>query len=232
MSLENNIITYNFNKETLHLLQEEGYSENELIATMETVGFSIQLTLFLLSVSPVFYNSIMVRLKLYAKQHKDVNYVKTALKNFEETFVLIDHLFFIGKETVMVEKHVEEPVETHVKENVMVEKYVVEPVETHVKENFVELLEEVVENKYDNTDTDTDSDVDTTPLETFYDKYIVKEEGAKLSSKTTYDFFVDWYTENHNGEMPDKKEFKKYLSEKLGKSNKNSWNNYTLNATH
>lgn len=196
MTFENNLTTYNFNKETVSLLVKDGLSEKQVIETMETVGFSKELTSFLLSTSPTFYNSIMIRLKLYAKQNRDVSFIKNALNKFTSSYCLVDHLF--------VENSVEE------------------------EQDAVSLLDENV--LADDNQSASDTEEENNPLQMFYDKYIVKETGGKLSSKESYEFFVNWFNENHSDETPDKKVFKKYLSDKLGKSSKNSWKNYSLNT--
>ena len=47
--------------------------------------------------------------------------------------------------------------------------------------------------------------------------HITEKAGSKLSVKESYDVFVNWYTQKYEEEEPDRKEFKKYLTEKLGK---------------
>ena len=204
MLFETNLTTYNFNRDTLNLLLQDGSSNNEIIEIMKTVGFSTELTTYLLNVPLTFYNSVIIRLKLYAKQKRDITYIKKALNKFTDTYFLIEHLFN-HKDTV------EDTVEDTVVED---------------NKSAISLLnEEVIDNN-----SDSDEDLED-PLETFYQKFIIKENGANLSYKESYGVFMDWFNENHNDETPGKKKFKKYLSDKLGKSNKNQWKNYSLNVT-
>ena len=201
MLFENNLNTYNFNKDTMNLLVEDGLSKDEIIETMKTVGFSTELTEYLLSVQSTFYNSVMIRLKLYAKQNRDVKYIKNALNKFTETYSLVEHLF--NDDNLVTDKNTTVSVE---------------------EEDTVSLLDENIINE--------NSEEEEDPLQSFYDKFIVKDEGANLSYKESYAFFVNWFNENHDeeDETPGKKQFKKYLSDKLGKSNKNLWKDYSLNV--
>tara|TARA_B110000977_G_C11074305_1_gene490597 strand:- start:2230 stop:2853 length:624 start_codon:yes stop_codon:yes gene_type:complete len=206
MPFETNLTTYNFNRDTLDLLLQDGLQNNEIIDIMKTVGFSTELTTYLLNVPLTFYNSVVIRLKLYAKQQRDITYIKKALNKFTDTYFLVEHLFN-HKST---EKNM-----------------VVEDVQNNQNNESVASLlnEDVVENNSDSDDELED------PLETFYQKFIIKDDGANLSYKESYGVFIDWFNENHNDETPGKKKFKKYLSDKLGKSNKNQWLNYSLNVT-
>ena len=184
----------------MNLLVEDGLSKDEIIETMKTVGFSTELTEYLLSVQSTFYNSVMIRLKLYAKQNRDVKYIKNALNKFTETYSLVEHLF--NDDNLVTDKNTTVSVE---------------------EEDTVSLLDENIINE--------NSEEEEDPLQSFYDKFIVKDEGANLSYES-YAFFVNWFNENHDeeDETPGKKQFKKYLSDKLGKSNKNLWKDYSLNV--
>ena len=68
MTFDLNLKTFNFNKETLSLLVEDELDRESILNTMEEVGFSRDLTCFLLDTKQTFYNSILIRIKLYAKK--------------------------------------------------------------------------------------------------------------------------------------------------------------------
>ena len=194
MTFDTNLKTFNFNKETLSLLTEDGLERNEILDTMEEVGFSKDLTTFLLDTKPTFFNSIIIRLKLYAKKNTKVNVVHEAFSQFPKTLSLVNHLY----ETDQVEE----------------------------KCTDIQMLEEDIVD----VDSATEDDNEEVPLDLFINTHITEKQGSKLSVKETYDVFVQWYNEKYQEEEPDRKEFKKYLTEKLGKGSKSSWKNYALVA--
>lgn len=49
-----------------------------------------------------------------------------------------------------------------------------------------------------------------------------------VKSSEFYNSFTNWWTNLYDKEVPDKKELKSYLNEKLGKSSKNTWNKVCL----
>tara|TARA_B110000902_G_C14159517_1_gene532690 strand:- start:93 stop:719 length:627 start_codon:yes stop_codon:yes gene_type:complete len=208
MTFEKNIKTFNFNKDTMKMLVSDDNKQLEIVSMMNNVGFSEELTNFLLTVKPTFYNSIMLRLKLYAKKNKDIDSVRQGFSNFPETLFLVNHLY---ADEVENNSKVEETVET------------VEAVEA------VEDVTSMIETDMVDVDSASEEDEDD-PLDKFYTIHIKEESGSKLSTKESYEVFVNWFSENYQDEKPDKKVFKKYLSEKLGKSSKNSWKNYVLLA--
>ena len=200
MTFEKNLKTFNFNRDTMNMLVAEKTKQSELVEMMSEVGFSHELTLFLLNVEPTFYNSVMLRLRLYAKQNKVLNDVQNGFSNFPESLSLVNHLYNVESENTMVQ-----------------EKESVEDVTAMIESDMVDV---------DSASEEDEAD----PLEKFYLTHIREESGSKLSTKESYEVFVNWFNENYQEEEPDKKVFKKYLSEKLGKSSKNSWKNYVLVA--
>ena len=199
MTFEKNLKTFNFNRETMNMLVAENTNQSELVEMMNEVGFSSELTTFLLDVEPTFYNSVMLRLRLYAKQNKQLNLVQEGFSNFPETLSLVNHLY-CEEENTMVQ-----------------ETTAVDEVTSMIETDMVEV---------DSASEEDESD----PLEKFFLTHIREESGSKLSTKESYEVFVNWFNENYQDDEPDKKVFKKYLSEKLGKSSKNSWKNYVLVA--
>jgi len=204
MTFEKNLKTFNFNKDTMNMLVSDT-KEAELITMMVEVGFSKELTQFLLNVEPTFYNSVILRLRLYAKQSKELDYVQQGFSNFPETLSLVNHLY--SNET-----NVEETNVTNVQTS-----------------DSVNDVASMIESDMVDVDSASEEDEED-PLEKFYLTHIREESGSKLSTKESYEVFVNWFSENYQEDEPDKKVFKKYLSEKLGKSSKNSWKNYVLVA--
>ena len=200
MTFDLNLKTFNFNNETLSLLREDGLDRESILNTMEEVGFTKDLSNFLLDTKLTFFNSIMIRIKLYAKKNTSLESIKKSFSLFPESLYLVNHLF----------------------EN--------NSAENNNSENNSEIAT-------DNTDSQNiqildddiiDSDDEEVPLDLFINAHITEKQGSKLSVKESYDVFVNWYTQKYQEEEPDRKAFKKYLSEKLGKGSKSSWKNYAL----
>jgi|TARA_B110000908_G_scaffold71121_1_gene85807 hypothetical protein len=196
MTFEKNLKTFNFNKETLELLVEDNLDRTEIITSMNQAGFSNELTIFLLEVASTFYNSIMLRLKLYVKQNKNMSDVKKGFSSFPEALSLVEHLYNIKEVSTEVE-HIE-------------------------LDGITSMLEKDIIN--------SESDEEVDPLDLFFKSHVKAEKGSKLSTKESYELFIKWYNNNYEEDEPDKKEFKNFLSDKIGKSSKNSWKNYVLIA--
>ena len=202
MTFEKNIKTFNFNRDTMQMLVSDDNQQLEIVSMMNNVGFSEELTNFLLTVKPTFYNSVMLRLKLYAKKNKDIDLVRQGFSNFPETLFLVNHLYADEVENNIVDETIK------------------------VDETIEDVTSMIETDMIDSASEEDEED----PLDKFYTIHIKEESGSKLSTKESYEVFINWFSENYQDEKPDKKVFKKYLSEKLGKSSKNSWKNYVLVA--
>ena len=221
MTFEQNLESFYFNKETLEMMVDEKMNIDEIIESMEMAGFEKNLSKFLINTNPVFYNSIMLRLKLYGKQKKEHSYVKNSLSKFENALPLVDYLFK-NQEQSKVQTKVQSKVQTEVQSKVQSEEQVEEQTEEQTEEDKIQMLEENVESDIDSEDDEM------SPLDKFYQEFIKKSKGSELKTKETYEVFTKWYLENFENETPDKKEFKNYLSEKIGKSGKKGWSDYAL----
>ena len=93
MTFDLNLKTFNFNNETLTLLREDGLDRESILSTMEEVGFTRDLSNFLLDTKQTFFNSIMIRIKLYAKKNTSLESVRKSLSLFPESLHLVNHLF-------------------------------------------------------------------------------------------------------------------------------------------
>ena len=214
MTFETNLTTFNFNKETMELLLAEGSKTEEVLEMMESVGFSKDLTSFLMSVKDVDYNSIMMRTRLYVKMGKSFDSVKHSFDAFPSSVHLVKHLY---GETSVVEQIAVEPV--------VAKKTSVETVKQAVVEDETSLLEkDIVESDNDSEEADSDSESGD-PFEQFFDQCVKKEQGGKIKTKEGYEFFLKWYNQHFSeSDEPDKNEFKEYLNQRIGKK----WKDYVL----
>lgn len=79
-------------------------------------------------------------------------------------------------------------------------------------------------------DNDQNSDSEEDPFENFFNVKILETEESTDVLKTSeiYTSFTKWWALNYDDDLPDKKELKSYLTNKLGKSKQNTWNNLTF----
>lgn len=220
MTFETNMTTYSFNKETMELLIAEGSSNDEIYEMMESVGFSQQLTEFLMTVKPTVYNSIMIRLKLYAKMGKSFDSIKNSFNTFPSSIHLVKHLY---GETSVEQTSVKQAT---VKQTT-VKQATVEKEEAPVQNATSMLEEDVVDSDADSVDSveSSESTEKGDPFDMFFEQCIKKEEGGKIKTKEGFEFFLKWYNEHFgDSDEPDKKEFKDYLTQRIGKK----WNDYVL----
>lgn len=220
MTFETNLTTFNFNKETMELLLAEGSKTEEVLEMMESVGFSKDLTSFLMSVKDVDYNSIMMRTRLYVKMGKSFDSVKHSFDAFPSSVHLVKHLYgeTSAVEPVAVEPVAVEPVAVEPVKQVKQTKQVVVEDETSLLEN------DIVESDNDSEEADSDSESGD-PFEQFFDQCVKKEQGGKIKTKEGYEFFLKWYNQHFSeSDEPDKNEFKEYLNQRIGKK----WKDYVL----
>lgn len=214
MTFEKNLFEFNFNLESLKLFQHDNLKKETIVELMEQSGFSNELTTFLMNTTDSFLNSVMVRLKYYQKNNKPVDEVETQLSKYKETFPLIRHLFS-SEENVFVSNHeVEVSVDLANSENL--------PTQDNLSVN---LGEDVV----DSSDSEVSAE---NCLDVFYSNCIIEEDGEEMKTKELYSQFNSWYnTKDYNkNEKPDKKEIKKFITEKLGKPSKNTWKNVAVST--
>lgn len=191
MTFQDNFDQLMFNLETFNLLKEL----NEPLDELDTLGFTSDIQNVFTSNSETVINSLMLRLKLYAKMNKDLSFVVKSLEKYSFFTPIINYLFNV--ETTQKAESVKSVKAESVKS---------------VKVESVE--EESVEEKsfYDR----------------FFDKYIKESEDDSVKTSEAYQIFTEWFENTEKGDLPDKKELKKYLTSKLGKSGKGVWKGYQI----
>ena len=227
MTFDNRLNEFNFHLETMNLLK----MDNDLTVeeTMESVGFSKELTKFLLETNPTYFTGVMLRLKLYAKKNMSNNDVKNELKMHTLLYPLVDYLFMTTDTSVKTVKTVE-TVKT-VKTVKTVE--TVKPVETveHVKQDKLNTnLVSDIEEKVVDSDDEDDSENEVNHFDRFYKELVVEDPSGMLKSKEVYESFASWYEDNVDTDVPSKDDLKDYLTSKLGKGDKKGWKGVSLSA--
>lgn len=214
MTFEKKLFEFNFNLESLKLFQNDNLNEETIMEMMNQSGFSNELTSFLMKTSDSFLNSVMVRLKYYHKNNKSSSEVESQLSKYKETYPLIRHLFSSEEKVFVSNEDIEVAVDLANSEN------------QQIQENFSSNLGE---DAVDSSDSEVSAE---NCLDVFYANCIIEEDGEEMKTKELYSQFSSWYDSKDysENEKPDKKEIKKFITEKLGKPSKNTWKNVAVST--
>jgi hypothetical protein len=218
MSFEDRLSEFQFNWETLQLLQKENNSKKEMIELMSEINFSSDLTEFLLTNNNSFVNSVLLRLKLYNKLDKSLSDVLESFKAYNNLNHLSEHLLKKNTENLNDSNSVKD-------ENLKLEENNLE--ENNLEENNLE--EKVNLEEIDSNEDDSNQD-DENHFHKFYLNFVKKTKNKSdvVKSGDVYSAYTEWYVNDYGEEVPSKKELKNFLNEKLGKSKKGSWSSVTL----
>jgi hypothetical protein len=215
MHLKEKLNEFLFNLETANLLQSLGRTNEQIKNEMTNLNFSDSLLQFQTS-SQHLYNSVMLRLRLYSENNFTESQVRQSLSILNNLYVnaLLEYLYTSNTSNIV------ETVSTPV-----VSTPVVETVSTPV------VSTPVVETVSTNAISNEDSEEDENLFESFFDSCVEKTDEATdiLKASDFYQAFSEWWQGQYEDNVPDKKELKNYLNEKLGKSKKSTWTNVVLN---
>jgi len=211
MSLNQKLCEFFFNIETVELMQSLGRSWDQVVTEMKQLDISENLMKFYTNYRNLF-NSVVLRLKLYSENNLSEEKVRKSMSVLNNTYVnsLLDYLYTVT--SLKPEDSHSGTVSESVQEEVVVEQP--QKLETNEVESEDEELEE-----------------DNDPFETFFDSCVEQTEETTdiVKASDFYQAFSDWYENQYDNEVPDKKELKNFLNERLGKSKKSTWTNVVLN---
>ena len=211
MHLKEKLNEFLFNLETAQLLQSLGRTNEQIKNEMTNLHFSDSLLQFQTS-SHHLYNSVMLRLRLYSENNFTETQVRQSLSVLNNVYVnaLLEYLYASTSTVVKTPTQVQSVVET-----------VVEPI---VETAAVSVVETVVSNEVEDSEEEN-------LFESFFDSCVEQTDEATdiVKASDFYQAFTDWWQEQYEDNVPDKKELKNYLNEKLGKSKKSTWTNVVLN---
>lgn len=234
MTLQTRLTEFNFNLETMELLQSLGQSPSDISSQMTTLGFSSSLVSFCQS-SRQLLNSVLLRLTIYGRQNFTEQQTRQSLSVLNNAGVnsLLDYLF-VSETAVTTPVAVPEPVK---QVPVVTTVTVPEPVQQAPVVTKVAVPEPVqqapvqeLEQGSDQGSEQESDDDEEDPFNTFFDKCIVQTEEATdiLKTSEAYTAFQEWWSSQFDDDVPDKKELKDYLNDKLGKCVKSKWTNVML----
>ncbi len=222
MSLSQRLSEFNFDLETVRMLTSLGRSSNQVASELSSLDFNEQLVELVLNNERLF-NRVMLRMRVYAEQKSNESHVRSGFSTLQNDLVLnfVDYLF--NSDVVQpVVQPVIQPVVQPVVQPVI--QPIVQPVVQHVVENkeYVEESDDQEEEEQENT---------VSRFNTFFQECVSQTEEATdiLKASDAYRAFTNWWSESEfNDNVPDKKELKTYLTERLGKSQKSTWTNVCL----
>lgn len=228
MTLTNRLQEFRFNLETMELLQSMGQSVEQISSEMSLLGFSQQLVTFCQS-SRQLLNSVLLRLNIYTRQNMTEQQTRQGLSMLNNNGVssLLDYLFEssnVTVEPVKVSPVVETVSSVKTTPKSVTPQSVEQPVEQSVSQSVSQPVEQSEQLDSDSEDEEDDA------FETFFSKCIVQTEESSDILKTgdAYAAFQEWWESQYEEEVPDKKELKEFLNEKLGKCTKSKWTNVML----
>lgn len=245
MNLKEKLNGYFFNLETAQLLQSFGRTSEQISSEMKNLNFSSSLLQFPTS-SRHLYDSVMLRLRLYSENNLSEEQVRQSFSVLNSPYVnsLLDYLYSSGtsqsvsqtvSQTVQPVVQTVQPVVQTVQPVSQTVQPVVQPVQTPVSQTVqpVQTTQKEDPNEVDESDleeSEVESENEENSFESFFVKCVEQTEEptdiVKLSD--FYQAFTEWWSGQYEDTVPDKKELKNYLNEKLGKSKKSTWTNVTL----
>ena len=219
MSLSQRLSEFNFDLETVRMLTSLGRSSSQVATELSSLGFNEQLVELVLNNERLF-NRVMLRMRVYSEQNTSEEQVRNGFSALQSNLVsnFIDYLFGSDVQPVVQES---KPV---VQKPVSVSKPVVQESvqESHVVESDGHVEESDVEDEQEDT---------VSRFNTFFEDCVSQTEEATdiLKASDAYRAFTNWWNDSEfNDDVPDKKELKTYLTDRLGKSHKSTWTNVCL----
>ena len=220
MHLKEKLNEFLFNLETARLLQSFGRTKEQIANEMTSLNFSDSLLYFQTS-SRHLYDSVMLRLRLYSENNFSEKQVRDSLSVLNNSYVnsLLEYLYSSESDVVS------EPVNTTVQPVPVV----VQPVPVVVQPT-VEHTTELVLGEGDSNEVSESEENEENPFESFFESCVQQTEEATdiVKGSDFYQAFSEWWQTQYEDTVPDKKELKNYLNEKLGKSKKSTWTNVVL----
>jgi hypothetical protein len=217
MSLNQQLIEFRFNLETLDLLNTMGKTVEYSTQMLNELGFSSTLIGFMQN-NRMLLNSVLLRLQLYSEQNINEQKIRSNLAMLNNSSVngLLDYLY---KSSVKKLSPPSTPVPTASLKKKAVE---TEP-EPEVEEHHEEEVEEAEA-------ADEAEDLEENHFEAFFTSCVHQTDDAThvVKMSAMYEAFTKWWNKNYEDEVPSKDELKDFLSEKLGRQIKSTVSNVSL----
>jgi hypothetical protein len=247
MHLKEKLSEFLFNLETAHLLQSYGRTNEQITNEMTSLNFPDLLLHFQTS-SRHLYDSVMLRLRLYSENGVTEHDVRNSLSTLNNSYVnaLLQYLYSSEQPVVakpVVAQSVDQPVVAQSVDQPVVAQPVAQPVVAQSVDQPVvaqpvvaqpviaqPVAQPLVVSQPHSNEVESESEDDENPFESFFESCVEQtdEETDIVKGSDFYQAFSEWYQHQYEDNIPDKKELKNYLNEKLGKSKKSTWTKVVL----
>jgi hypothetical protein len=208
MTLNQNLSEFRFNLDTLDMMVSMGRSIEQSCSTLSGLGFNQQLVQFMQS-SRSLLNMVLLRLQLYSEQNYSESKVRSGLAvlNNPHVNVLLDHLYTSTVTTVSAPVSVSKPKKTTPPST--------PSVSTPAPPLQVEELSE--QEQEEEQEEEQDEEQEESHFESFFTAHVTHTEDVSdsVKFKEMYAKFSEWWSNNHEDEVPAKEELKSFLSTKL-----------------
>nr|QFG74419.1 MAG: hypothetical protein [Megaviridae environmental sample] len=217
--MQNRLNEFMFNLDTLELLSKMNKSRDELVHTLESVDFNSHMVSLVLD-NRSLLDSVLLRLNV-DENHTESHMRETLSKlHHEGISQFLNYLFRHNQVNVTTNNHHE----THSVQS------------TSNHNNEVAHESNTTLTTQEQNTVSEDSDVEEDDMSLCFTKFMKEcieesnneDDSVKLSQ--AYLALNTWWESAYNTNVPDKKEFKAFLTESFGKATKNSWNNIRLSV--
>ena len=206
--LNENLNELYLNYDTLCDLREDDVSSDEIIEMFkDEIEYPEELTNSLLRIKRSYLKSIVMRLKIKMKKHKP-EHIKTDLLKYNSSLEPVLSKLLHCERVAVEHNELEQEMET--------KKEVVEPV-VEVKKPIVKVAKVAkVEDEYH--------------LDEFLDDYVEKTDNKEdvIKVNTIYEYYQEFREDHMEYEEASKKDLKKFLTSKWGKSTKSGYTGYKI----
>ncbi len=193
MTLNQNLAEFRFNLDTLDMMVSMGRSMEQACSTLSELGFNQQLVQFMQS-NRSLLNMVLLRLQLYSEQNYSEQKVRSGLAvlNNNQVNVLLDHLYAVSA-----------PVSAPPKPKKSTPPPTPAPVEEH--------------SEHEDEPEEQEEEQEENHFESFFTAHVTHTEDVSdsVKFKEMYAKFSEWWSNNHEDEVPAKEELKSFLSTKL-----------------
>lgn len=199
MDFEYNLNEFEFNLETLDFLKNNNASNDDIVSELSDVGYSNELTQFILNHKRSLLKSIIKRLKLCLKYNQSVNEIYQSFENYSHMMPIIRHFFKNEESTTSKSSNLKK------EESEKTSEQISEDISEEEENPFDAFFESKLQLSENETDT-------------------LKASECYNAFKDWYES-----NEKYDEETPDKKTLKAFLNTKLEKKSKSSWKYVIMN---
>jgi hypothetical protein len=219
MDLLTRLEEFYFNVETLEMVQSMMNNHSDVMAEMQPLGFTSGIVH--LTGNQTLYKSVLLRLRLCFQRGMSESDVRQSFERLNNSNVneLLNYFYQSSNDIQQVTPVKTTPTKTAKQE----------PVEQKTVEQKTVQQDSPVEEEVEEQ-LESESESEDNYFDTFFDECVQQTDNSTdiVKSADFYNAFTEWWSNNQENDVPDKKELKSYLKERLGKDKKGTWTNVSL----